>query len=393
VSQQQPDLSGTGAAYVRVSTDQQDTIRQYDAVRAFLERYGATIPDDRFYEDEGWARDAADRRPKFQALIGEVEAGRVQWIVVDALDRFGTKNSQQLIAYLYRLGEAGCRLYDAAGTNWAGQDIATIITAVVEGEKSKGEQTSKSHRVLGGKVARARLGQWQGGPPRFGMDVVCYARAATVKEERELWRVIVEGGDRRLRVYPNGQTERFDGPRVTYNTSPTTQVLRLGPSQEKGKLEAIVGVFRRYATESVPFATLAHGLNELGFRNSHGRLFQSSHMEALLGDPIYLGYYTWNKTHFGKFHRYKDGQTVPEPNYAEKGSRNAEADWVKSERLFDPIIDAATWAAVQRKLNRNKQRKAAKSASLYLSGLVTCAHCGAPMVGNRPPKPKGNTRW
>jgi DNA invertase Pin-like site-specific DNA recombinase len=82
-----------------------------------------------WYKDEGWARDTADERPDFQQLMKLVEAGRIQWIVVDRLDRFGTKSSKQLIVYLYRLEEAGCRLFDASGREWTGDDDATEISA------------------------------------------------------------------------------------------------------------------------------------------------------------------------------------------------------------------------------------------------------------------------
>src|SRR5207248_323537 len=47
----------------------------------------------------------------------------------------------------------------------------TVITAVVDGEKSEQEQHGISKRTLGGKVAKARLGEWQGGPVRLGFDV------------------------------------------------------------------------------------------------------------------------------------------------------------------------------------------------------------------------------
>jgi DNA invertase Pin-like site-specific DNA recombinase len=163
-----PSLSGSGAAYIRVSTDQQDTERQFAAVRAFEQRRKVSIPKHHWFRDEGWARDEADKRPDFQRLLKLAESGAVQWIVVDALDRFGTKDAHQLVHYLYRLREGRCRLYDAAGKEWTGEDIATIITAVVEGEKSKGEQTSKSHRVLGGKIEKARAGQWQGARSGWG---------------------------------------------------------------------------------------------------------------------------------------------------------------------------------------------------------------------------------
>ncbi|MFZ1134409.1 MAG: recombinase family protein, partial [Candidatus Korobacteraceae bacterium] len=65
---------------------------------------------------------------------------------------------------------------------------------------------------------------------------------------------------------------------------------------------------------------------------------------SMLADPIYLGYYTWNKYHFGKFHRFANGQTVFELNYEEKGSKNKETDWVQSRRLFAQLVDQKTWS-------------------------------------------------
>jgi DNA invertase Pin-like site-specific DNA recombinase len=357
------NLSGDGAAYVRVSDDQQDTQRQYAALHAFEKRHGVTIPKQHWFKDEGWARDTADRRPDFQRLMKLAEAGRVKWIVVDALDRFGTKSAKQLFAYLYRLEEAGCRLFDAAGKEWTGEDDATEITAWVGGKESAKEQRNKSHRVLGGKVAKARRGEWQGGPVRLGFDVACYSREAG----KELWRVTCEGRGKRLKVYPDGRTERFDdvevmedGKRKTKPNFPTfqsaTEVLRIAPSKDLAKVNAAVSVFKRYATESVGFTALAHYRNGLGWRNGYGGYFQHQQIEEMLRDPIYLGYYTWNRLHCGKFGRYAGEQVVADLNYGEKVSRNAEADWVQSERLFPPLVDQKTWATVQRKLGERTKR-------------------------------------
>src|SRR5688572_28974613 len=108
-------LTGTGAAYLRVSDDQQETIRQYDAVHDFERRHGVTIPKHHWYKDEGWARDTADKRPDFQRLLKAAQRGDIQWIVVDKLDRFGTKNPRKLVRYIDDLIDWGCKLYDASG--------------------------------------------------------------------------------------------------------------------------------------------------------------------------------------------------------------------------------------------------------------------------------------
>ena len=109
-------LKGTGASYIRVSTDQQDTDRQHSSVRSFQKRYSVTIAHQ--FEDRNWARDTAAKRPDFQRLMKMVDDGQVQWIVVDSLDRFRTKSAKQLMHFLYTLEEAGCKLYDSTGKEW-----------------------------------------------------------------------------------------------------------------------------------------------------------------------------------------------------------------------------------------------------------------------------------
>jgi DNA invertase Pin-like site-specific DNA recombinase len=382
-------ISGGGAAYIRVSTDQQDTERQYAAIHAFEQRQGVTVRKEHWFKDEGWARDEADRRPAFQKLMKLAIAGAVKWIVVDALDRFGTKNSKQLISYLFRLEESGCKLYDSAGKEWTGEDIGTTITAVVEGEKSKGEQTSKSHRVLGGKIEKARAGEWQGGPVRLGFDVVCFHR----ETDKELWRVVFEGVHKRLKVYPDGRTERFDGKGNFPKSQPMTEVLRVAPSKDKAKIDAAVSVFKRFATESISTTALGHHLNKLGFQTVYGGLFQSHHIEGMLEDPIYLGYYTFNRRHFGKFHRFTGDRVVPELNYSKKQTKNDRHDWVQSRRLFKPLVDLKTWDTVQRKLQkRSKRTNAPRSAAQYLAGLVFCGNCGHRMMVGSSRKPTKKPR-
>jgi hypothetical protein len=310
-------------------------------------------------------------------MMKAAEQGAVRWIVVDQLDRFGTRDAHQLVYYLYRLRECGCKLYDGTDREWTAEDVATIITAVVEGEKSKGEQTSKSHRVLGGKVEKARAGEWQGGPVRLGFDVACYSRATGA----ELWRVIFDGFRKRLKLYPDGRAERFDGKNNFPKFQEETEVLRVALSRDKAKIDAAVSVFERYASESISFTALARYLNDLGFRNSYGGMFLGCHVGAMLEDPIYLGYYSYNKVHLGKFNRYKGGQPVPEFNYDQRFSKNDKADWVHSYRLFDALVSQPTWDAVQRKLDaRSTRTRSPRSPAIYLAGLVYCGNCGGRMV-------------
>ncbi len=371
-------LSGTGAAYVRVSTDEQNPTRQYESIAAFADRYGVAIASpSHYFIDEGWSRDKADKRPRFQQLLREVKGGRIQWIVVDRLDRFGTKDPHQLIAYLYQLRESGCKLFDAGGKEWTGEDVATIVTAVLEGEKSKQEQREKSYRILTGMVSKAAQGEWQGGTVKLGFDVACYDRSTDV----ELWRVIFDGRHKRLQVFPDGTSKRFDG-KGNFPRSQPTEVLRLAPSNDPSKIEAIRAVFKRFATEQISFSALGKYLcSDLGFRNSMGGFLQPRHVRQMLADPSYRGSYSFNKWHAGRFHSYsKQDNSVREttPGYR----ANDPQDWIISPQIFEPLIDEKTWGLVQKKLGRyGHKRSAPRSKTLFLSGLVVCGHCGAPMVG------------
>ena len=62
-------LTGTGAAYLRVSTDRQDTERQIQSVHSFETRNGVKIAQRYWFEDHGWSRDMDRERPAFNRLL------------------------------------------------------------------------------------------------------------------------------------------------------------------------------------------------------------------------------------------------------------------------------------------------------------------------------------
>lgn len=387
------DLTGTGSAYVRVSTDQQDTLRQYKSIHSFEAHHKVRINRRHWYEDEGWARDAADKRPAFQEMIKAAEDGLIQWIVVDRLDRFGTKSAKQLMHYLYRLNEAGCQLFDATGRDWTATDDSTEISSLIEGKRAAQEPRVLSARVLGGKATKAEDGHWQGGPVRLGFDVACFAY--TTGPHMELWRVVFEGKEKRMKAYPDGRPpERFDGKGNFPPHQKKLEYLRIVPSQDQARIDAAISVFKRYATEAISPTTLAHYLNKLKFTNSYGGIFQGHHIDQMLRDPIYRGYYAWNRSHHGKFHKYTKGQPVPELNLDERVSKNDAAEWIWSRQLFDPLVGEQTWNAVRAKLDpKLKRAKAPRSPALFLSGLVYCANCGERMVAGPVRKPKGQHNY
>jgi DNA invertase Pin-like site-specific DNA recombinase len=380
------DLEGPGAAYIRTSDDQQDTARQYNAADVFQGRHRVSIPRSSYFVDEGWARDTAERRPAFNRMLRLAQDGFIKWLFVDKLDRFGWKSTKQLQHYLFLLSEAGCRLYDQDDREWTAEDDATELSVWVDGKKAVKEPRDLSHRVLGGMVERARNGEWLGGAVRLGFDIGCFNR----ETQREQWRVVLQGRELRLKVFPDGKSERWDGkgnfpPYQGGKKNGNREYLQLVPTKDKAKLAAAVNVFERYAGESISFSALAHHLNALGQRSCYGKEFESRSVEDMLADPIFLGRASWNKLHQGKFNRYADSRPNLEINLKKKQSRNKPSDWVQSgRRLFEPLVSLEVWNAVQEKLaNRKTRAKAPNSSKHYLSGLLVCGNCQSHMTSGR----------
>src|SRR5215813_13664064 len=119
-------MKSTIAAYIRVSSDKQDTTRQ----RESIERWGSV---DLWFEDsEGRnPRDLAHKRQGFQRLLKAVEAGLVSTIVVDSQDRFGTRDAYQWGAFLTLLRDHDCKLYDASGKDLSADDDASVLTSTL----------------------------------------------------------------------------------------------------------------------------------------------------------------------------------------------------------------------------------------------------------------------
>jgi hypothetical protein len=79
---------------------------------------------------------------------------------------------------LYRLQEAGCKLYTINGKEWTSTDLLTLIEAGLEGEKSEKELRDKSEQVIEAMRVLAEEGTWLGGRIPYGCDVVAYKRMA-----------------------------------------------------------------------------------------------------------------------------------------------------------------------------------------------------------------------
>jgi DNA invertase Pin-like site-specific DNA recombinase len=378
-----------GVAYLRVSDDDQDPETQRATIERWLEKHGLTVG--RWYVDKGWARHLADRRPEFQRMVRAVEAGKIDWIIVSADDRFGTRNSYQFGTYAEMLQDHGCELWSVADGHLTARDEMTEIVNSVRRSRSTNEQIKRSERSWQGKIPDASKGIWQGGVPPYGFDVGVFG-----KDGQERWRIQWLGPRQRLKIWPKKmkrEPERFDGAMPKHEADET---LHLVPSCDKDRIRVVQLIFRTFATEAITIRGLATKLHELGISPIVSPTWLNI-LHRLLENPAYVvGATVYNKkscSQFKECHGPKR-ELVSAPIekgrklIAKQGRKRPQTDWIVPEGDFEALIDQKTWEKVQARLGRERQRAGTgkrrartNDPNLWLSGLVYCGQCGKAMSG------------
>lgn len=391
-------FSGNGAYYIRASSDKQDTERQRLSISKWLKANDLEVRPFFCFADEDLERDRPELRPEFQKMIKAAQEGLIKWIVVDAQDRFGTKDKHQFIYYMHLLREAGCDLWTIDGKCLTDDSFVAFIEGGLGADTSQKEQREKSHRVLTGKIVKARRGEWQGGHVAFGMDVACIG-----PDGKERWRVVIEGrelvgtkpgrGGRQSRIYSirrtkillDGGTESYCGNQ-NFPATDANEQLQLRPSQSESRLAIVREIFRRYADEALCPTQVAAWLNKLGITHHYADRWAHYHVRDMLKNPIYTGYQRWNSNGQGRFNEFIGGHEKPVQKAVGRRERT-KADWILSDQqLFESVVPMHIWERVQAKLARTApKRREPRSSDLWFTGLLFCNHCGKPMRGMKRP--------
>lgn len=117
---------------------------------------------------------------------------------------------------------------------------------------------------------------------------------------------------------------------------------------------------------------IALSLAAEGIRTKRGNLPDNRFVEYILRNPVYIGKIRWSKGGRNSKDRYRDDT----------------ADNVLIiDGKHEPIIDIATWDAVQEKIAATKKayrryQRTEEPAVFMLKGLVRCGSCGATLVQN-----------
>ena len=108
-----------------------------------------------------------------------------------------------------------------------------------------------------------------------------------------------------------------------------------------------------------------------GIRTKRGNLPDNRFVDYILSNPVYIGKIRWSKGGRNSKDRYRD------PSAAE--------NVLIIDGKHEPIIDMATWDAVQEKIAATKKayrryQRTEEPAVFMLKGLVRCGTCGATLV-------------
>jgi DNA invertase Pin-like site-specific DNA recombinase len=294
------------AQYVRMSTEHQQysTENQADVIREYAAKRGLAIV--RTFSDAGKSGLRIDGRQGLKDLIDVVQNGQADFKVILAYDvsRWGRfQDADESAYYEYICKRAGISVqYCAEQFENDGSPVSTIVKGVkraMAGEYSR----ELSAKVFKGQCKLVELGFRQGGPAGYGL--------------RRL--LIDQTGKPKTQLLP-GEQKSLQTDRV---------ILVPGPDEERATVRRIYHLFiRELKTE----AEIASDLNRAGLRAEGGREWTRGSVREVLTNEKYVGNNVYNRVSF---------------KLKKKRVRNPPEMWVRHEGAFEPIVDAAEFAATQ----------------------------------------------
>ncbi len=306
-----------GAAYIRVSTDQQMELSP-ESQRGEIEKYAKAndivlSEEFIFEEDEGRSGRKSANRPEFQRMIGMAKAQPKPFdvILVWKYSRFA-RNQEESIVYKSML-RSKC-----------GIDIISVSEPLVDGP-------------FGSLIERIIEWMDEYYSIRLSGEVV---RGMTEKAQR--------GGV-------------VGSPAFGYKVVNGTFV----PVQEEAEIVRMV--FEKFVNEQVAMRELATMLNTLGVRTKKGSQMENRTVEYMLHNPVYIGKIRWSRS--GKIDRNYDKEDVV--------LVDGHHEPIISEELFN---QAQEKLATRKKMYARHAHEASHKQEYMLRGLVRCSNCGSTLI-------------
>lgn len=299
-----------GAEYIRMSTDFQrySTENQRQKIREYAAANGIEVV--RTYLDEGRSGLSLRGRPGLQSLLADVAKGTggFEVILVFDVSRWGRfQDLDEGAHYEYVCRAAGMQVVYCAESF---QSDLSPYSSLMKGLKRimAGEYSRElSEKTFTGQSRLARLGYRVGGAPGYGY--------------------------RRLLLDSDGNPKGLLGYKERKARQEERIVLIPGPQEE---VQVVREIFRWFVEERLFYTEIVSRLERAGVAPPpHAKRWTKYMIRRMLSDEKYVGHNVYNRTS-GRLRQTR--------------KTNPEAQWVRHENAFAPIVEPAMFAeAVRRK--------------------------------------------
>jgi DNA invertase Pin-like site-specific DNA recombinase len=341
------------AALYRNSDDKQENsiARQQATVPPYAEKNDYqivetyifdSIPGDKISKDPRWLRLLQDAGKLWSVLL------------VDEPSRLSRDDPDYFVKDVkIPLKEAGVRVVSVANGPMDWETIAGDIITLVNAHQSREEVRRMSRRVLTEMARLARNRRILGAPPPYGY----------------------------LTEY-----ETISEPGKPPVVRPKRFIL------DPRKAHVVTWMFEQYGMGLYTMEEMAVELNRRGVepparksgrpsktrpRGTPCKVWTRNTVRAILKNPRYTGFLTWNRRSHGKYSRVEKGAVV----YGKgTGKLNDRQEWfVSDKRDHEELCTQEMFDRVQLRMAANKGRASRSGVALF-SGLLVCSHCGRSLV-------------
>lgn len=141
-------------------------------------------------------------------------------------------------------------------------------------------------------------------------------------------------------------------------------------------------IYDMYVNKNLGCGNIARQLNNLGYKSYTGKDWESSAVNNIIKNPVYIGKITWRK---------KDIRKSKNPNKTKDTKLRPKKEWVIVDGKHPAIIDENTFYAAQDIIGGKYHipYQLVNGSRNPLAGIIICGICGSKMVyrpyGNREP--------
>ncbi|WP_159594485.1 recombinase family protein [Hydrogenophaga sp. BPS33] len=304
-------MSLIAAAYVRMSTDQQDLSigTQLDAIEAYAQENELDVA--RIYKDAGRSGLAISKREGMKQMLRDVmeDPRPFDVILVYDVSRWGRFQDVDAAAYYeYTCKLHGARVVYVQEKFGADDDPMTALLKAMQRTMAAKYSRDLGVKTRAGQDRAVKLGFQMGGLPCIGLSRVAIDR------------------DGNRRPLSRSQHKAMQSEHIVWVPGPQTEV------------DLVNRIFTIYAEPNTTIVGLARQLCDEGLTTAMGRSFTAYTVDQLLRNEAFAGNFVWGRDRHPKQPKHR------------------KAPISRAENVIEPIVPADLWQQVQKKLWARRKR-------------------------------------